>query len=173
MGYYDLPSIIDYVLNETCSSNIHYIAHSQGTTSFLVLMSSRPEYNQKIMQAHLMAPPAFRKKTPKSLIVFFILKFLVMLYFFLWHILQQKPCWPSFDYFHCCCFQFKDKHDEIKFLELRHLVRIGELVTTAVCRDIDLFLFKICKKVIKAAFGGKSLKILEIDLVRIFFYKFH
>ncbi|KAL7041840.1 hypothetical protein ACKWTF_000922 [Chironomus riparius] len=133
MGYYDLPSIIDYVLNETCSSNIHYIAHSQGTTSFLVLMSSRPEYNQKIMQAHLMAPPAFRKKIPKSLIVFFGLKFL-------------------------------DKHDEIRFLELRHLFRIGELVTTAVCRDIDLFVFKMCKKVIKAAFGGKTLNILEIDL---------
>jgi pimeloyl-ACP methyl ester carboxylesterase len=78
MGYYDLARIIDYVLNETCTSNIHYIAHSQGTTSFLVLMSTRPEYNQKIVQAHLMAPPAFRKKLPKSLFVFFGLKFLVI-----------------------------------------------------------------------------------------------
>ncbi|CRK94339.1 CLUMA_CG007854, isoform A [Clunio marinus] len=76
MGFYDIPAMIDYVLNETKSPRIFYIAHSQGTTAFLVCMSTRPEYNEKIIEAHLMAPSAFRKKLPRLRTVLYGLKFL-------------------------------------------------------------------------------------------------
>lgn len=56
MGVYDQPAVIDYVLAKTNSSKLHYCGYSQGTTSLLVLLSERPEYNDKIHAASLMAP---------------------------------------------------------------------------------------------------------------------
>jgi predicted alpha/beta hydrolase len=67
IGFYDLPAMIDYVLNFTKKKKTFYVGHSQGTTSLLVLLSSRPEYNEKIIQAHLMAVSAYRKVLPSSL----------------------------------------------------------------------------------------------------------
>lgn len=48
MGYYDLPSIIDHMLNVTKEKDIFYIGHSMGSTMFLVMASTRPEYNDKV-----------------------------------------------------------------------------------------------------------------------------
>ncbi|KAJ0182198.1 hypothetical protein K1T71_001567 [Dendrolimus kikuchii] len=48
VGFFDLPAIIDFVLNKTEHSDLIYAGHSQGTTSFFVLCSERPEYNKKI-----------------------------------------------------------------------------------------------------------------------------
>lgn len=69
IGYYDLPAMIDHMLSETKSSKALYVGYSQGTTSLLVLLSTRPEYNKKIAQAHLLAPAAFMKneRTPQVL----------------------------------------------------------------------------------------------------------
>nr|XP_032517368.1 lipase 1-like [Danaus plexippus plexippus] len=47
MGYYDLPAIIDRVLNETGTPSLTAIGHSRGNTIFFVLGSTRPEYNSK------------------------------------------------------------------------------------------------------------------------------
>ncbi|KAH8362794.1 hypothetical protein KR084_001107 [Drosophila pseudotakahashii] len=62
IGYFDIAAVIDYTLsteNGQGQEGIHYVGHSQGTTVFFVLMSSRPEYNQKIKTAHMLAPVAF------------------------------------------------------------------------------------------------------------------
>ncbi|KAL6440421.1 hypothetical protein ACFW04_003148 [Cataglyphis niger] len=59
IGYYDLPAMIDYVLEKTGHSELYYIGHSQGTTTFYVLMSERPEYNSKIKGMISLAPIAF------------------------------------------------------------------------------------------------------------------
>lgn len=48
MGYYDLPAVIDKVLNITKKSQLSTVGHSQGGTSIYVLFSERPEYNKKI-----------------------------------------------------------------------------------------------------------------------------
>lgn len=56
IGAYDLPAIIDHILTISKQKQLSYVGHSQGTTSFLVLGSTRPEYNQKLMNVHLMAP---------------------------------------------------------------------------------------------------------------------
>lgn len=77
MGQYDFPAMIDYILSQTNSSSLNYIGHSQGTTSLLVCLSVRPEYNKKVSQAHIFAPSAYRKKVPKSLLVYSFLRFLV------------------------------------------------------------------------------------------------
>lgn len=58
IGVYDLPAVIDHILDTTKQKQLNYIGFSQGTTSFLVMASSRPDYNDKIHDAHLLAPVA-------------------------------------------------------------------------------------------------------------------
>lgn len=67
IGFYDLPAMLDYVLMTTQTPRLFYVGHSQGTTALLVFLSTRPEYNQKIIQAHLFAPAAFMKHIPHPL----------------------------------------------------------------------------------------------------------
>lgn len=59
IGLYDLSAMIDYVLDKTNNTQVYYVGHSQGTTVLFVLLSLRPDYNQKIIQAHLFSPAAF------------------------------------------------------------------------------------------------------------------
>lgn len=59
MGVYDLPIVIDYILAMTHQAKLSYIGHSMGTTMFWVLLSERPEYNDKIQMMIAMAPIAF------------------------------------------------------------------------------------------------------------------
>ncbi|XP_065074233.1 lipase 3-like [Ochlerotatus camptorhynchus] len=59
IGLLDLPAMIDYVLEKTGQQSLHYAGHSQGTTSFFVMASLRPEYNGKIRSMHALAPVAF------------------------------------------------------------------------------------------------------------------
>lgn len=51
--------MIDYVLDHTGFEKLHYIGHSQGTTSFFVMASERPAYNDKILSMQALAPVAF------------------------------------------------------------------------------------------------------------------
>ncbi|ERL92854.1 lipase 3 isoform X1 [Dendroctonus ponderosae] len=55
-GYYDLPAIVDYILDFAQVDNITYVGHSQGTTASLVLTTSRPEYNDKFNLMVLFSP---------------------------------------------------------------------------------------------------------------------
>jgi len=59
IGTIDIATMIDYILGETGYSKLNYVGHSQGTTVYLVLLSERPEYNEKIKSGHLLAPCAF------------------------------------------------------------------------------------------------------------------
>ncbi|XP_053614486.1 lipase 3-like [Plodia interpunctella] len=59
IGCFDLPAMIDYVLNSTSAKTLKYIGHSQGTTSFFVMGSERPEYNEKIDLMVALSPVAF------------------------------------------------------------------------------------------------------------------
>lgn len=59
LAIYDLPAMIDNILRFTSNSKIHYIGHSQGTTTILILLSEKPEYNRKIQSVTLLAPVAY------------------------------------------------------------------------------------------------------------------
>ncbi|XP_017770541.1 PREDICTED: lipase 3-like [Nicrophorus vespilloides] len=59
IGKYDLPAKIDYIINNTGHKKIFYIGHSQGTTSFWVMGSERPEYNDKIRLMAALGPVAY------------------------------------------------------------------------------------------------------------------
>lgn len=63
-GFYDLPRAIDHILHVTGNKKIHYVGHSQGGTNFLAMLSTKPEYNQKISSAYLLAPGMYLPLTP-------------------------------------------------------------------------------------------------------------
>ncbi|XP_011549966.3 lipase 1 [Plutella xylostella] len=58
-GTVDLAATVDYILSETKADKVNYIGHSQGTTSFFVLTSTRPEYNAKFNVAVCLSPVAY------------------------------------------------------------------------------------------------------------------
>lgn len=68
MGTIDIPEMIDYVLNQTQEQSLHYVGHSQGTTTFFVMASVLPEFNSKIRGAHLLAPAAYMSNMNSPLI---------------------------------------------------------------------------------------------------------
>lgn len=59
IGQIDLPAMIDYVTSVTGEQRMHYVGHSQGTTSFFVMASMRPTYNDRIISMNALAPVAF------------------------------------------------------------------------------------------------------------------
>uniref|UniRef100_A0ABD2W8F1 AB hydrolase-1 domain-containing protein n=1 Tax=Trichogramma kaykai TaxID=54128 RepID=A0ABD2W8F1_9HYME len=59
IGVYDIPAMIDYILEKTQQTSLHYIGYSQGTSTFFVMSSERPEYVKKIKSLVNLAPIAF------------------------------------------------------------------------------------------------------------------
>lgn len=59
MGIYDQPAVIDYILKETATEKLHYVGISQGTTALMVLLTEKPEYNDKIHVASMLAPVGY------------------------------------------------------------------------------------------------------------------
>ncbi|XP_045498207.1 lipase 3-like [Colias croceus] len=59
MGYYDIPAIIDFILQKTGERSLSAIGHSLGNTVFYVMGSTRPEYNEKINVLIALSPICF------------------------------------------------------------------------------------------------------------------
>lgn len=56
IGRFDLPAMIDYALRATNQPTLNYVGFSQGTTSFFVMASERPDYNNKISLMVALSP---------------------------------------------------------------------------------------------------------------------
>ncbi|XP_044748470.1 lipase 1-like [Coccinella septempunctata] len=61
IGFYDLPAMVDYIINTTNSQKLFYVGISQGEATFLIMASTRPEYNSKIQLASLTSPSSHLK----------------------------------------------------------------------------------------------------------------
>lgn len=72
MGMYDLPAVVDYILNATGETKLYYIGHSMGTTMFYVLLAEWPEYNSKVLAMFSLAPIAFLSHMTSPLGAFII-----------------------------------------------------------------------------------------------------
>lgn len=59
IGERDLPKMINYVLKKTKYKKLHYIGHSQGTTSYFVMCAMKPAMQEKIKTMNALAPIAF------------------------------------------------------------------------------------------------------------------
>lgn len=64
MGVYDLPAMIDHIVETTGKKKLQYVGHSQGSTAYMVMCSERPEYSDKIILANMMAPCAYLNPMP-------------------------------------------------------------------------------------------------------------
>ncbi|NXU95336.1 LIPM Lipase, partial [Xiphorhynchus elegans] len=56
MGMYDLPAMINYILQKTGQEQLYYVAFSQGTTEGFIAFSSIPELDRKIKMFFALAP---------------------------------------------------------------------------------------------------------------------
>ena len=61
IGLFDVSAMLDFVLDQTKEAKTFYIGHSQGSCSLLALLSTIPQYNDMILQGHLLAPAVFMK----------------------------------------------------------------------------------------------------------------
>lgn len=59
IGYYDLPTIVDHIIETTGAKELDYIGHSQGVTTFLVMNILRSEYQKYFRTVIAMSPIAF------------------------------------------------------------------------------------------------------------------
>lgn len=59
LGNYDIPAMIDHVLNVTGEEKLYLIGFSQGGVTSLITLSSRPEYNKKIRLLSAFAPAVY------------------------------------------------------------------------------------------------------------------
>lgn len=81
LAAYDLPAMVDFVLNETGYNQLIYIGHSMGSTTMFALLSSNPQYNIKIKMFIAIAPVATigHLRTPYALLLPFLDPFQVNL----------------------------------------------------------------------------------------------
>lgn len=63
IGVIDVPAMIDYALAYTGQKKLFHVGHSQGTTTFYVMCSEKPEYNHKIKAQFSLAPIAYMRHT--------------------------------------------------------------------------------------------------------------
>ncbi|XP_026273470.2 lipase 3-like [Frankliniella occidentalis] len=61
IGVLDMPASIDFVLNKTGHTQLHYVGFGQGSTVLLVMGSERPEYMEKVKTFVGLAPVAFTR----------------------------------------------------------------------------------------------------------------
>ncbi|KAF9807061.1 hypothetical protein SFRURICE_011205 [Spodoptera frugiperda] len=67
IGYYDLPAMIDHVLEHTGFDKLNYIGFSQGCGTFLVMCSERPGYCDKVQLVIGLAPAARQFNTKSKI----------------------------------------------------------------------------------------------------------
>uniref|UniRef100_A0A5S6R0U8 Lipase n=1 Tax=Trichuris muris TaxID=70415 RepID=A0A5S6R0U8_TRIMR len=68
MAAYDLPAMVEYVLQLTNHSSLHYVGHSQGNLIGFARFSEKPEWaKEKIKSFHAFAPVAYLGHTKTSL----------------------------------------------------------------------------------------------------------
>lgn len=59
VGQYDIPAMMDKIQEVTGAQKIFYVGFSMGTTSFFAMANTRPEYQDKLYMANLLAPVAY------------------------------------------------------------------------------------------------------------------
>ncbi|CAK6436300.1 unnamed protein product [Pipistrellus nathusii] len=72
MAKYDLPSIIDFIVNKTGQEELYYVGHSLGTTIGFAAFSTMPEVARRIKMNFALSPVA-SFKYPKGIFTSFFL----------------------------------------------------------------------------------------------------
>ncbi|XP_053889353.1 lipase member M-like isoform X2 [Malaclemys terrapin pileata] len=72
MAMYDLPALIDFILQKTGQQNLYYIGYSQGCTIAFIAFSAMPQLAQKIKIFFALAPAYMlnKSKAPLTQLIF-------------------------------------------------------------------------------------------------------
>ena len=70
MAKYDIPIVIDFILNKTKEEQLYYIGHSQGTMIGFSAFSQNQEIGKKVKKFFALAPVAFLGHTKSSIKLF-------------------------------------------------------------------------------------------------------
>ncbi|XP_039403556.1 lipase member M-like [Mauremys reevesii] len=73
MAMYDLPALIDFILQKTGQQNLYYIGYSQGCTIGFIAFSSMPELAQKIKMLFALASITTLKHSKSPLVKLFFI----------------------------------------------------------------------------------------------------
>lgn len=73
IGIYDLPAMIDYVLETSRARKVVFVGHSEAGSAAAVLLSTYPKYNKIFMQTHLVSPAIFMENFPNTAVKNFVL----------------------------------------------------------------------------------------------------
>ncbi|XP_014822117.1 PREDICTED: lysosomal acid lipase/cholesteryl ester hydrolase-like [Calidris pugnax] len=100
MAMYDLPAMIDFVLQKTGQKQIYYVGYSQGCTIAFIAFSTMPELAQKIKMFFALAPALTIKHSRSPIMKMSFLLDRQFKMFQLWrflpelcrHPLLHKPC---------------------------------------------------------------------------------
>lgn len=71
-GLRDIPAVIEHISRETGAPKVGYVGHSQATFSVFALLSTFPEYADKIEPVVAVAPVAYMDSTTSFARVFFL-----------------------------------------------------------------------------------------------------
>lgn len=71
MGYFDLSATISYILKNTNQTKVYYAGHSMGSNMLMVLLTRRPEFQNKIELGFGLAPAVFVKHSRSNVFVAF------------------------------------------------------------------------------------------------------
>lgn len=93
IGLFDIPAKIDYILETTGQPKLHCAGHSQGTAVFFVLLSLKPEYNDKILSMHALSPISYLAHV-RSPFLLSIAPF-VWFYEWTWRMLGIRELFPA------------------------------------------------------------------------------
>lgn len=67
MGKYDIPAVINYILNKTGENSLSYVGHSMGCAVLFIAMTYHPELNSKIDVMVALAPATANGNSQTSL----------------------------------------------------------------------------------------------------------
>ncbi|CAH0597069.1 unnamed protein product [Chrysodeixis includens] len=67
IGKYDVPAMIDYILDNTGFDKLNYVGFSQGCGTFFVMCSERPEYCDKVQLMTALAPASRQYHTQSKI----------------------------------------------------------------------------------------------------------
>lgn len=68
IGYYDIPALVDYILEQTKARRVHFIGFSQGAMTSFIAMSERPGFAEKVIEIHALSPAVYMYRSPSIFI---------------------------------------------------------------------------------------------------------
>ncbi|XP_058839959.1 lipase 1-like [Topomyia yanbarensis] len=72
IGFYDIPALVDYVLERTGARRLHYVGFSQGAMACFIALSDRHGLNEKIIEMQALSPAVYMHRSLSVFVKFVV-----------------------------------------------------------------------------------------------------